>query len=150
MHFPTNAAPAETPATTSSRKLLVIDDSALIREAAKIALGAIGGWQISTAVSGEEGIELAISGWFDAVLLDVVMPGMDGIVVAERLHAIAATGSLPIVLLTADDRLEDNERLRRTHVEGIIAKPFDISDLARQVAALLGWPACDPTQSVSA
>jgi two-component system, OmpR family, alkaline phosphatase synthesis response regulator PhoP len=141
MYFPAATSPAETPAASSSRKILVIDDSALIREAAKIALGAIGGWQISTAASGEEGIELAISGRFDAVLLDVVMPGMDGIVVAERLHAIAATRLLPIIFLTAYDRLERGERLRSTQVDGVIAKPFDISDLARQVATLLRWPA---------
>jgi two-component system alkaline phosphatase synthesis response regulator PhoP len=141
MYFPANVSPAETPLTPSSRKILVIDDSALIREAAKIALGTIGGWQTSTAASGEEGIELAIAGRFDAVLLDVVMPGMDGIVVAERLRAIAATSSLPIIFLTAYERLEDNERLRSTQVDGVIAKPFDISDLTRQVAALLGWSA---------
>jgi CheY-like chemotaxis protein len=142
MYFPANVSSAETPATTTSgHKILVIDDSALIREAAKIALGTIGGWQTSTAASGEEGIELAISGQFDAVLLDVVMPGMDGIAVAERLHAIAPTSSLPIIFLTAYDRFEDSERLNRTRVEGVIAKPFDISELTRQVATLLGWPA---------
>jgi two-component system alkaline phosphatase synthesis response regulator PhoP len=150
MHFPAKASSAETSATTSSRQLLVIDDSALIREAAKIALGTIGGWQIRTAASGEEGIELAISGQFDAVLLDVEMPGIDGIVAAERLHAMAPTSSLPIIFLTAYDRLEDSERLRRTRVEGVIAKPFDISNLAGQVAALLGWSACDPTRGASA
>jgi CheY-like chemotaxis protein len=140
MSLPTDSSPAETPAAARSRKILVIDDSALIREAAKVALGTIGGWQIVTAVSGEEGIERAVAERFDAVLLDVVMPGMDGIAVAERLHTTPATGLLPIVLLTARDRLEDSERLRRVPVAGVIPKPFDISDLSRQVAVLLGWP----------
>ena len=117
----------------------MIDDSALIREAAKIALGTIGGWRISTAASGEEGIERAVSGRFDAILLDVVMPGMDGIAVAERLHAIPATSLLPIILLTAYDRLEDNLRFRNAPVAGIIEKPFNISDLAGQIVTLLGW-----------
>jgi two-component system alkaline phosphatase synthesis response regulator PhoP len=139
MSFPAETSPAETPGVSLSRNILVIDDSALIREAAKIALGTIGGWQISTAASGEEGIERAVSGQFDAILLDVLMPGMDGITVAERLHAIPATSSLPIVLLTAYDRLEDSERFRDVPTAGVIVKPFNISDLARQVVMLLGW-----------
>ncbi|HEV3321243.1 MAG TPA: response regulator [Solirubrobacteraceae bacterium] len=139
MSFPAETSPAETTDVAPSRKILVIDDSALIREAAKIALGTIGGWQIITAASGEEGIERAVSGPFDAILLDVVMPGMDGIAVAERLHAIPATSSLPIVLLTAYDRPEDSERFRNVPAVGIIGKPFNISDLARQIATLLGW-----------
>lgn len=134
-------SPGETPTVAPTRSVLVIDDSALIREAAKIALGAIGGWRIVTAVSGEEGIERACSERFDAILLDMVMPGMDGIAVAERLHGIPATSSLPIVLLTAHERLEDSERFRCAPVVGVIAKPFGISDLSLQVAELLGWPA---------
>ncbi|HWY89968.1 MAG TPA: response regulator [Solirubrobacteraceae bacterium] len=139
MPFPAETSPAETPTAAPGRKILVIDDSALIREAAKIALGTIGGWRISTAVTGEEGIERAVSGQFDAILLDVVMPGMDGIAVAERLRAIPATSSLPIILLTACDRLEDSERFRDVPVAGVIGKPFNISDLTREVATLLGW-----------
>jgi two-component system, OmpR family, alkaline phosphatase synthesis response regulator PhoP len=139
MSFPAETSPAEIPGVPASRSILVIDDSALIREAAKIALGTIGGWRISTAVAGEEGIERAVSGQFDAILLDVVMPGMDGITVAERLHADPATSSLPIILLTAYDRPEDSERFRNVPIVGIIGKPFNISDLGRQVATLVGW-----------
>jgi two-component system alkaline phosphatase synthesis response regulator PhoP len=141
--MPAQADPslADTPTDAPTRTILVIDDSVLIREAAKIALGTIGGWQITTAICGEEGIERALSEHHDAILLDVVMPDMDGITVAERLQATPATSSLPIVLLTAEDHLEDNERFRRISPAGIITKPFDVSDLARQVAALLGWSA---------
>ena len=139
MPFPAAVTPAETLAASPSRKILVIDDSVLIREAAKIALGAIGGWQITTAASGEEGIERALSEHPDAILLDVVMEGIDGLAVAERLHGIPATSSLPIVLLTAHDRLQDSEHFQRLEIAGIIAKPFDISGLSQEVATLLGW-----------
>jgi CheY-like chemotaxis protein len=141
MSFPAAATPAETLAAPPSRKILVIDDSVLIREAAKIALGTIGGWQITTASCGEEGIERALSEHPDAILLDVVMEGIDGLAVAERLHGIPATSLLPIVLLTAHDRLDDSERFQRLQVAGVIAKPFDISGLSQEVATLLGWPA---------
>jgi CheY-like chemotaxis protein len=137
--FPPDTSPAETPGSAPARKILVIDDTALIREAAKIALGAIGGWRVITADSGEEGIERAVSERFDAILLDVVMPGMDGITVAAHLHALPATGPVPIVLLTAYSRLEQSERLRHLPVAGVIAKPFDVSGLTRQLAELLGW-----------
>jgi CheY-like chemotaxis protein len=137
--LPTETCPTGTLATQSSRKILVIDDSVLIREAAKIALGTIGGWQITTAACGEEGIERALSEHPDAILLDVVMEGMDGLAVAERLQGIPATSSLPIVLLTAHDRLDDSERFQRLQVAGVIAKPFDISGLSQEVATLLEW-----------
>jgi CheY-like chemotaxis protein len=117
----------------------VVDDSALIREAVKIALSTIGGWQTVTASSGEEGIERAVSESFDAILLDVEMPGMDGIAVAERLRAIPATSTLPIVLLSAHEHIEASPRLRGVSVAGAIAKPFELPDLARQMADLLGW-----------
>jgi CheY-like chemotaxis protein len=139
--FPADTSPTETLAARPSRNVLVIDDSALIREAAKLALSMIGGWRIVTAASGEEGIERAVSERFDAILLDVVMPGIDGITVAKRLRAIPATGSLPIVLLTAQNELENGERYRCAPVSGVIAKPFDISNLPLEVAELLGWPA---------
>lgn len=137
--LPTETLPTATLVAPSSRRLLVIDDSALIREAAKIALGTIGGWQITTASCGEEGIERALTEHPDAILLDVVMEGIDGLAVAERLHGIPATSSLPIVLLTAHDRLNDSERFRRLEIAGVITKPFDISGLSREVATLLGW-----------
>jgi CheY-like chemotaxis protein len=139
MSFPADASPIETRVAAPIHKILVIDDSALIREVATIALGTIGGLRIVTAASGEEGIERAVSGRFDAILLDVVMPGMDGIAVAERLCANPVTSSLPIVLLTANDRLEDSERFQRVPAVGVILKPFAISDLYLQVAELLGW-----------
>ncbi len=131
----------EAPATTVGRNILVIDDSALIRAAAKIALGAIDGWRTVTASSGEEGIGLALSEHFDAILLDVEMPGMDGIAVAERLQATPATSTLPIVLLTAHEHIERSARLPSAAITGVIVKPFDVADLARRVAILLRWPA---------
>jgi CheY-like chemotaxis protein len=126
-------------ATAPRRRVLVIDDSALVREAAKLALDTFDGWQVLTAASGEEGLALAATEQLDAILLDLVMPGMDGIAVAEHLRAIPSTRSLPIVLLTATDQAEAHERFQRAQVVGMIAKPFDIAHLSHQLAELLGW-----------
>jgi CheY-like chemotaxis protein len=138
-HTPAGTPHTETLAAPPSRKILVIDDSVLIREAAKIALGTIGGWQTTTASCGKEGIERALAERPDAILLDVVMEGMDGLAVAEHLQRIPGSSSPPIVLLTAHDRLDDSERFQRLEIAGIIAKPFDISGLSQEVARLLGW-----------
>jgi two-component system, OmpR family, alkaline phosphatase synthesis response regulator PhoP len=120
--------------------VLVIDDSALVREAARVALEAIGGFHVTTAESGEQGIELAQAERPDAILLDVVMPDLDGFAVAERLTALPATSSSPVVFLTGGDRPEDRERYERVAVAGVIAKPFEIDRLASDLASLLGWP----------
>jgi two-component system alkaline phosphatase synthesis response regulator PhoP len=141
MPSPADTFPSATPAAAPGRDILVIDDSVLIREAAKVALGTIGGWRVLTAASGEEGLALASSEQPDAILLDVVMPDMDGIAVAESLQARTSTRSLPVVLLTAQDRPEDQRRLQRLPVIGMIAKPFDVANLSSQLAALLGWTA---------
>jgi CheY-like chemotaxis protein len=123
------------------RRVLVIDDSALVREAAKLALDTFDEWQVLTAASGEEGLALAATEQLDAILLDLVMPDMDGIAVAEHLRAIPSTRSLPIILLTATDQPEDHERFQRARVLGVIAKPFDIAHLSHQLTTLLERPA---------
>jgi len=123
------------------RRVLVIDDSALICEAAKIALETVAGWHVSTAMSGEEGLALAASERPNVILLDVVMPGMDGVATAERFRMTPSLRTLPIVMLTAQDHPEELERLKRTSARGVIAKPFEIANLSRQLDNLLGWTA---------
>jgi CheY-like chemotaxis protein len=127
--------PAPPPAR---RRVLVIDDSVLVREAAKVALAAASGLEVVVSESGEEGIELAVSASPDAILLDVVMPGMDGLEVLARLRASLATASIPVILLTASSQLDASEA-ERLGARGIIAKPFDVDALADEVAMLLGW-----------
>lgn len=135
-----DTAAAGSLAAAPCRSVLVIDDSKLIREAAKVALGTIGGWRVLTAASGEEGLALAAAERPDAILLDLVMPGIDGIAAAERLREQPSTRSLPIVLLTASDPAASRQRLGRVPVVGVISKPFDVATLARQLATLVGWP----------
>lgn len=117
----------------------MIDDSPLIREAARLALEETPGWEVLVADSGEQGIALAEATRPDAILLDVVMPDMDGYSVVEELQSKPATGSLPVVLLTATDADESRSRAGHLAVEGVIAKPFRIERLAGELAALLDW-----------
>jgi CheY-like chemotaxis protein len=116
------------------KRLLVIDDSALIREAVRIALEDV---EVLSAASAEEGLAVANREQPDAILLDVVLPGIDGHAAARRLAGAPATRSIPVVMLTG----LDSERGTLASVRGVIAKPFAVSSLAGELGALLGWPA---------
>jgi CheY-like chemotaxis protein len=122
----------------ASRRLLLIDDEDDIREVAKLSLELVAHWDVLTACSGAEGVERALEHRPDAILLDVMMPGMDGAATYAALRSNPATRDIPVVLLTAKifDRASD-----RRGLEGItvISKPFDPMRLATQVAAALGW-----------
>ncbi|HSU17338.1 response regulator [Longimicrobium sp.] len=123
-----------------SRRILIVDDEDDIREVAQMSLEMVAGWEVIPASSGEEGIRLAAEHRPDAILLDVMMPGMDGPATAQRLGEDAATSAIPIILLTAKVQAADRRRFEGLGVAGVLAKPFDPMDLARQVSASLGWP----------
>jgi CheY-like chemotaxis protein len=127
------------------RCVLVVDDDEAVREIAQASLEAIGGWRVLTASGGTQGWERAVRDRPDAILLDVLMPGMDGADTVARLQAEAGTREIPVVLLTAG--VQPRERAAFAElpgVSGVIAKPFDPMLLARQVGELLGWTDTPP------
>ncbi len=83
------------------RRVLLIDDEDDVRELAQISLEMVANWHVTTARSGAEGLVLAASNRPDAIVLDVLMPGMDGSVTFGHLQANPATRHIPVVLLTA-------------------------------------------------
>ncbi len=118
-------------------KVLVIDDEAPIRLLCRVNLEAEG-MEVLEAPDGPTGLELATSGSPDAILLDVMMPGLDGWGVAERLLEDERTRSIPIVFLTARADLRD--RARGMDLGGLdyITKPFnpvELASLIRDVVA---------------
>lgn len=121
------------------RRVLVVDDDDHIREVATLALEVVGGWQVITAESGEDAARLVLSERPDAVLMDVMMPGIDGPTVVERLRGDPLTAGIPVILLTAKNLRVDPRDYNRLQLAGTIAKPFDPMALAGQVAELLGW-----------
>jgi two-component system, OmpR family, alkaline phosphatase synthesis response regulator PhoP len=120
------------------RRLLVIDDSALIRAVAEAALAAVGA-EVVTAESGRDGIARAAEDRPDAILLDLVMPEGGGLETLRRLRAETATRSVPVILLTAAEGVERDAELQGLGLSGIIAKPFEPATLAARVAEILGW-----------
>src|SRR5881396_1571611 len=113
------------------RALIIDDDRDLVRLVQR-TLEFTAGWQVVTAGSGSAGIELARSAALDVILVDVMMPEMDGYEVCRRLKADPATATVPIVLLTARRDL-NQARLAETGAAGVVLKPFQPEELARQV-----------------
>jgi two-component system, OmpR family, alkaline phosphatase synthesis response regulator PhoP len=113
------------------RALIIDDDRDLLRLIQR-TLEFTSGWEVATAGSGPAGIELARSAPPDVIVVDVMMPEMDGYEVCRRLKADAATAAVPIVLLTARRDL-DQRRVAETGASGVVFKPFQPPDLARQI-----------------
>jgi len=122
-----------------ARHILIIDDEEDIRAVAQLALEAVGGWQVSTASSGSEGLKQAHLQKPDAILLDVMMPDMDGIATFKALQSNPLTQQIPVILLTAKVFSADQRRFAELGVTGVIAKPFKTMNLTDQVADILGW-----------
>lgn len=122
-----------------TRRILVIDDEADLREVTQTSLELVGGHDVLTAGSGRDGLELAIREQPDAILLDVMMPGLDGPGTVELLRADDRTRHIPIVLLTAKAQTAERQRLAQLDVQGVMAKPFDPISLPEQLAVTLGW-----------
>jgi len=121
------------------RRILIIDDEDDIREVAALSLETVAGWEVETASSGSLGVARAIDYQPDAVLLDVMMPGMDGPTTFRELRNNPATSHIPVLLLTAKVQSNDQRRFADLGVEAILFKPFDPLTLAAQISTVLGW-----------
>jgi CheY-like chemotaxis protein len=124
-----------------SRRILIVDDEDDIREVAQLSLELMAGWQVIPAASGEEALRLAAEELPDAILLDVMMPGMDGPATVLRLREDPRIRHIPVLLLTAKVQATDRSRFAGLEVAGVLAKPFDPTALAGEISQLLGWPA---------
>jgi CheY-like chemotaxis protein len=118
-------------------KILIIDNVDDMRQIVRLALERVGGMQVCEASGGMEGLSLARREKPDAILLDVMMPGLDGPAVLAALRGDPATAAIPVVFLTAGVTPGDLLRLQWLGAAGVIAKPFDPSLLAKQLLDLL-------------
>jgi CheY-like chemotaxis protein len=122
-----------------ARKVLIIDDEDDIREVAALSLESVAGWEVIVAASGAEGIARAAEEQPDAILLDVMMPEMDGPATFRELRNNPATARIPVLLLTAKVQSSDQKRFAGLGVEAVLLKPFDPLQLSAQIASALGW-----------
>ena len=123
----------------SHKRILIIDDEDDIREVATLALETVGDFEVITADCGQAGLVSAHQLRPDLILLDMMMPGIDGPATFLRLQDSEDTRSIPVVFLTAKVQSGDRRKLSELGALGIIAKPFDPMRLADDVAAMAGW-----------
>ncbi len=120
-------------------RVLIIDDEDDIREVASLTLEATAGWHVSTAASGSEGLEVAAAEQPELILLDVMMPEMDGPTTFRAMQNDSRTSRIPVILLTAKVQGVDQRRFADLGVAAILFKPFDPMTLAQQIADVLDW-----------
>lgn len=120
-----------------SDRILYIDDEADIREVAEMALELDPAFDVRTCASGREGLAAAREWQPDLILLDVMMPELDGPGVLEKLRQDPATVAIPVVFITARTQAHEVERLRALGARGVLAKPFDAMTLSGQVRELM-------------
>jgi CheY-like chemotaxis protein len=122
-----------------TKRVLVIDNEEYIQEITKICLETVAGWDVITAGSGQEGIQQAEKEKPDVILLDVMMPDMDGLTTFRHLQENLSTRSIPVLLLTAKTQASDRRRYAELGILDTISKPFEPLELAGQIATALGW-----------
>lgn len=121
-----------------NRRLLLVDDAQDIRAIACLSLERIGDWAVVPVASGQEALDaLANDGPFDAVLLDVMMPGMDGPTTLRRLRDAGLPAQTPVVFLTAKAQSAEWLGLAAMGAAGVIAKPFDPVRLPAELREML-------------
>jgi CheY-like chemotaxis protein len=121
------------------RRILIIDDEDDIREVAALSLESMAGWQVTLASSGADGIRSALADPPDAILMDVMMPMMDGPTTFKEMQAMPALAHIPVILLTAKVQGVDQRRFAGLGVAAVLFKPFDPLTLAEQMSTALGW-----------
>ena len=114
--------------------MLVVDDEHSIVDAVATALG-YEGFAVSTAMSGRTAIAMAQEGTFDLIILDVMLPDLDGFDVAERLRSDGI--DTPILFLTARSGLDDKGRAFAAGADDYVTKPFSLAEIVMRVRAIV-------------
>ena len=119
-----------------SAVVLVVEDNARNLKLVRDVL-AHAGFEVLEAGDAETGLELARARVPDLVLMDVHLPGIDGVEALARLRADATTAAIPVVALTAYAMKEDRERFEAAGFDGYLEKPISVRELPGQVEAVL-------------
>ncbi len=123
----------------AKKRILLIDDEPGIRQVVPVAFRVIAAWETLVADSCHTGITIAETEKPDAILLDVMMPEMDGITAFQQMQANPIIRLIPIILLTAKVQASDRQRFAQLAIAGVITKPFKAPDLVQQIRLILNW-----------
>ena len=113
-------------------KILVVDDEPKIVQTLKDRLE-MNEYHVLAAYDGKEGLDSAIENEPDIILLDILMPVMDGLEMLEALRRNPDCGDIPVIMLTARSQAQDIERAKASGIEDYVVKPFEISELLEKI-----------------
>lgn len=122
-----------------TKRVLIIDDEETIQTVVQFGIKMAVGWDVLAAGSGEQGIEIAQTEQPDVILLDVMMPDMDGISTFKALQSQTETEAIPVILLTAKAQTAEKRQFSNLGVSGVITKPFNSLNLPDQICRILHW-----------
>ena len=114
-------------------RILYVEDQADIRLVAKMALEAVGGFTVIACASGQEALNSAPAAMADLLLLDVMMPGMDGPSTLKALRELPATAHTPVIFMTAKVQTAEVAQYMALGALQVIPKPFDPMELSAQI-----------------
>ena len=120
------------------KKILIVDDSENIRKLVKAILKKVGEYEYIEAADGEEGLKKAAAHKPDLIILDLVIPKIDGIEVCRKLKSNPKTREIPIIILTSETTVEAVEQAKKAGADIFIGKPFEPKDLRVSVKELIG------------
>lgn len=123
----------------TTKCVLIIDDEETIQKVVQFGICMAAGWTVLTASSGPQGIQTAQTQQPDVILLDVMMPDLDGIATFKELQSHPATDQIPVIFLTAKAQTAEKRQFNDLGVSGVITKPFNSLDLPEQIAKILHW-----------
>lgn len=121
------------------QRILYVEDEPDIQAVAKLALEMVGGFTVKVCSSGEEALREAVAFAPDMILLDVMMPGIDGPTTLKALRELPSLAGLPVAFMTAKVQPAEVAHYKTLGARDVIAKPFDPMTLASQVRAI--WEA---------
>ena len=120
-------------------RILYVEDEPDIRAIAQMALEAVGGFSVIACASGSEALAAAATAQADLLLLDVMMPGMDGPDTLKALRALTATANTPVIFMTAKVQAAEVAQYRELGAIDVLHKPFDPMELSAQISRI--WAA---------
>ncbi len=121
---------------TSLQRIMLVEDEPDIQLIARLALEAIGGFTLAVCDSARHALEVAPSWSPDLIMLDVMMPGIDGVTTFKKMQENPQLAKVPIIFMTAKARSSEVIIYKEMGALGVVAKPFDPMTLAEKVKAI--------------